>query len=162
MTGSHVGQTVSVSRRESWYARGLVAAQFLLLGLWLTGRATIAQGTAALAVQAGGLVLAGWAFVTMSRAQRRLFRVSPDPTGHSELVQDGPYRWIRHPMYASILAVTLPPAIVEPSARSIAVVLVLALVLVAKLSFEERLLLRHFPGYAAYRSRSWRLVPFVF
>lgn len=152
---------MSVSRREGWYARGLVAAQFLLLGLWLAG-ATVAQCTAALAVQAGGLVLAGWAFVTMSRAQRRLFRVSPDPTGHSQLVQDGPYRWIRHPMYASILAVTLPPAIEERSAGAMAVVLVLALVLVAKLSFEERLLLRHFPGYAGYRSRSWRLVPFVF
>jgi protein-S-isoprenylcysteine O-methyltransferase Ste14 len=34
--------------------------------------------------------------------------------------------------------------------------------LVVELSYEERLLAAALPGYAAYRARTWRLLPRVF
>lgn len=140
----------------------LVAAQFALLGLWLVAGPCIATGIIGQSVQAVGLAVALWAFAVMSIAQGHLFRIAPDPSGHSRLVTWGPYRWVRHPMYLSILLVVGPGWLVDGATWRAGAFVALALVLVAKLTFEEHLLVRYFTGYAAYRTRSARLVPGVF
>lgn len=137
----------------------LVGAQFGLLGLWLALGPRIASGSIASTLQLAGLGIALWAFAVMTRAQRRLFRIAPDPTGHSRLVDWGPYRWIRHPMYVAILFVVGPAWLPTGSGWRVAAFAALVAVLVAKLEYEERLLQRHFEGYAAYRAKSWRLLP---
>jgi len=142
-------------------ARGrlLVAAQFALLAVWLVAGPRFASHPVGLVVQVAGLAVAGWAFVVMIAAQRRLFRIAPDPAGHSQLVTWGPYRWVRHPMYSAILLVVGPAWLwVPPDWRVIGFAALVA-VLVTKLRHEERLLERHFEGYAAYRAASWRLLP---
>lgn len=142
--------------------RLLVAAQFALLAAWLVAGPRLAPHPVGMLVQAAGLGVAGWAFVVMIAAQRRLFRIAPDPAGHSQLVTWGPYRRVRHPMYSAILMVVGPAWIlVPPDWRAIGFA-ALAAVLVTKLRHEERLLVRHFPGYDAYRRTSSRLFPGVY
>ncbi len=143
-------------------ARALVGGQFLLLGLWVASGHALAAAAWARGVQAAGLALAFWAFAVMTLAQRRLVRISPDPTGHSTLVRSGPYRWIRHPMYTSILVLVGASAADWGSGTGWALLAALAGVLWSKLSFEERLLLAAFPDYAEYRAQSWRLLPPVY
>ncbi len=140
-------------------ARALVGGQFLLLGLWAVTGHALAAAPWARGVQAAGVILACWAFAVMTIAQRRLFRISPDPTGHSTLVRSGPYRWIRHPMYTSILVVVGASAADWGAGTGWMLFAALAAVLWSKLNFEERLLLEAFPDYAAYRTQSWRLIP---
>lgn len=142
--------------------RLLVAAQFLLLAAWLVSGWVVATSVSGRICQVGGTALALWSFGWMIAAQRRMFRISPDPTGHSTLVTTGPYRWIRHPMYASILLVVAPPLLETAAAVPIAGLCLLAGVLVVKLTVEERLLAERFPDYPAYRTRTRRLVPWVF
>jgi protein-S-isoprenylcysteine O-methyltransferase Ste14 len=79
-----------------------------------------------------------------------------------ELVERGPYRWVRHPIYTSILLMALGSALLVCRWTSFAGFLVMAVGFLIKLRQEEALLLRHFPSeYSAYKSRVKTLIPFV-
>jgi protein-S-isoprenylcysteine O-methyltransferase Ste14 len=79
-----------------------------------------------------------------------------------ELIVRGPYRLVRHPIYTGLLAMLLATAIQQ---GHIAGMIGLVLVFVSfwiKLSAEEELMLKQFPGeYAVYQERAKRIIPFV-
>jgi protein-S-isoprenylcysteine O-methyltransferase Ste14 len=106
-----------------------------------------------------GAVLAVWAWVAMGI--RRL-RVQPDVAHDARLVTGPPYRWIRHPMYAGLLAFTLPLVLFDFGLWRITMWMLLALVLEAKSRIEERLLRRHFDTYEAYVQTSWKFLPGIY
>lgn len=82
--------------------------------------------------------------------------------GH-ELVVRGPYRFVRHPIYSSLLLMVLGSAVAKGTLAALAGLLLFCLAFGIKIVQEEKLLLRHFPEtYPAYRSRVKALVPFVF
>jgi protein-S-isoprenylcysteine O-methyltransferase Ste14 len=141
-------------------ARLLVAAQFGAIGVWAWQGPWLAPSPWLLAIQAAGVSLGVWAAGWMSLHQRGLFSVSPLPDRHQALVTDGPYRWIRHPMYTAVLAAVLPAALSGPPLASVAGC-ALILVLVIKYRFEDSLLARRFPGYDGYRRRTGALLPWL-
>jgi len=65
-------------------------------------------------------------------------------------------------MYAAILLVAVPSLAGWPGISGLVLVAALAMVLVLKLTLEERLLERRFPDYPAYRRSTWRLCPFLY
>jgi len=80
-----------------------------------------------------------------------------------ELVTDGLYRRIRNPSYLGLLVSTLGWALAFRSIIGILLTALLVVPLVARMKAEEALLGERFgPAYAAYRARSWRLVPWVY
>ena len=141
-------------------ATALVAGQFAALGAWLLLGPRLSPWPAGVAVQLGGAALGAWAGLWMTWRQRRPFSVTPIPDAHPALVTDGPYRWVRHPMYTSLLMVALPGALAGGPA-SVAAGLALVAVLVVKHRFEDRLLAARFPGHADWRRRTGGLLPFV-
>ena len=84
----------------------------------------------------------------------------PTPVPHGELRVGGLYRWVRHPIYAGIIALvvgaTLRSASVAVAAASIALVGWFML----KARWEEQHLARRYEGYAAYAAHTPRFVPF--
>ena len=79
-----------------------------------------------------------------------------------ELVERGPYQWVRHPIYTSILLMALGTALAVGRLGSFVGLMLLGTGLIIKFHMEESLLLRHFPNeYAAYKSRVKALVPFL-
>ena len=81
--------------------------------------------------------------------------------GH-ELIQTGPYRYVRHPIYTGILLMCLGTAIVVGQLQSWLGFLLLCLGFWIKLKQEESLLARHFPNaYPAYLARVKALIPFI-
>ena len=77
------------------------------------------------------------------------------------VVQTGPYRWVRHPLYLSEEI-----AIVGAVLRFLTPLTVIMLVLhigiqVCRILYEEELLRRTFPEYSAYEASRWRLIPYV-
>jgi protein-S-isoprenylcysteine O-methyltransferase Ste14 len=81
--------------------------------------------------------------------------------GH-ELIKTGPYRFVRHPIYAGLLLMCLGTAIVVGRIHSWLGLLLLCAGFWIKLKQEESLLLRHFPNeYPAYQKQVKALVPFV-
>jgi protein-S-isoprenylcysteine O-methyltransferase Ste14 len=82
--------------------------------------------------------------------------------GH-ELVTGGVYRVIRHPSYLGLLMGLFGWALVFRSAIGLLVSLLLIPPLVARMNSEEALLESEFgERYAAYRRRTWRLLPFLY
>src|SRR5262249_30321787 len=82
--------------------------------------------------------------------------------GH-ELVTGGLYRVIRHPSYLGLVLGLFGWALIFRSAIGVLVSLLLLPPLVARMNAEEALLESEFGDrYAAYRRRTWRLVPFLY
>lgn len=137
----------------------LVVIQFgALLALALTGP-IIARHPVLLAVELAALALAMWAIVTM---RLRHINVLPDVRPDGRLVRQGPYHWIRHPMYASILLGALALVLDESTPLRWLIYIVLLVNLLVKLHYEERLLAAAFPLYTAYQEVSKRLIPFIY
>jgi protein-S-isoprenylcysteine O-methyltransferase Ste14 len=90
------------------------------------------------------------------------FNIRPLPKAHGELVTRGPYRWIRHPMYTALLLGGGGAALWSGAWIDAASWVVLLVVLAVKASVEERALIERFAGYAAYRARTSRFLPWVY
>lgn len=152
--------------RARWLGRALVTAQFGLMG-WL-----VVHGTAALQpwpdwpwlTLAGVLALAGTALGLAALAANRPgnFNIHPAPREGGTLVVHGPYRWLRHPMYAAVLLLCGAAALVAADAASALGWLALLAVLLSKAVLEERWLAAHHAGYADYCRRTRRLLPGLF
>lgn len=77
------------------------------------------------------------------------------------LLSTGPYRWIRHPMYAAALLLIWSTILGHWSFLSALVGLLVTGALFLRTAVEEQFLHTHFPGYAAYAHKTKRLVPFI-
>jgi protein-S-isoprenylcysteine O-methyltransferase len=78
------------------------------------------------------------------------------------MVMTGPYRVIRHPMYAAVLLISFGLACLTQSLIGLAVLGVYLLLLHLLIPIEESTLLSAYgEKYAAYRRETRRLVPFV-
>ena len=137
-------------------SRTLVAVQFSAMGVLLLTGPLIATHPIGLVSQLLAVVLGIWAVVTMRR-----FNIVPDPRDDCQLVCHGPYRWVRHPMYLSILLFFMPLVLEAPSPARWVTMGLLILDLIIKLLYEERLLRQQVEGYCAYCTRSHRLIPFI-
>ena len=105
-----------------------------------------------------GLAFALWARVTLGRNWSGVVTLKE---GH-ELVERGPYRFVRHPIYTGILTMFFATALVQGHVAGFAGVLLLFASFWIKLGREEKLMLQQFPQrYAAYQHRAKRIIPFV-
>lgn len=131
---------------------------FCLVGILLTGP-WLASTKLFLVLEVLGGLLGVWSIGTMNFRNLNIF---PDVKSGAWLVTSGPYRAIRHPMYMSLLLITLAMVLDSPSGSRLGIWVLLAWTLVEKLRYEEQLLNLQFPQYGAYQSRTARLIPMVF
>jgi protein-S-isoprenylcysteine O-methyltransferase Ste14 len=81
--------------------------------------------------------------------------------GH-KTVSTGPYRYVRHPLYAAAVLYFLGTPLLLGSWLGLALVPLLIAALAFRAVMEERMLAAEIDGYAAYAARvRWRLVPRV-
>lgn len=106
------------------------------------------------------LIIAGNCFQIMAKLfLRRSFGLAPANRG---VKVDGPYRWVRHPMYAGYFVVHVGNVILFPLWINVALYGVSWAVQIMRLLAEERLLSQD-PAYADYMKKvRWRLLPGVF
>lgn len=149
------------NRRRS--GRLLVALQFGLLAvLGLLGADALAAGSVANGawwVLGLGLALGSWALACNRPGN---FNIQPTPREGGHLVQSGPYRWIRHPMYSAVLLVAVALAWAAGGAGAWLALALLTAVLTVKARLEERWMCARHEGYSAYQRRSRRFVPWLF
>ena len=105
-----------------------------------------------------GLAIALWARVALGRNWSGVVTLKE---GH-ELVEHGPYRFVRHPIYTGILTMFFATALALGHLSGFAGALLTFASFWVKLCDEEKLMLQQFPErYAAYRLRAKRIIPFV-
>ena len=111
-----------------------------------------------------GLMLAGmalrwWSIAVLARQFTVDVSIRPD----HELIQRGPYRWLRHPSYTGALACFSGLALaLGDGVAALVLVVPITLAFLHRIRIEEAALTRAFPDdYPAYAARSWRLLPWL-
>lgn len=131
------------------YRFGWTRVVFQAVPPWVS----IAADFAALA----GILLAAWS-IWVNRFAARTIRVEED----QPLIDSGPYRAVRHPMYAGMILSQLAVPLAMGSVATIPLFVLLIPFFLVRLVNEEKLLKRSLVGYAEYCERTpWRLVPLV-
>jgi protein-S-isoprenylcysteine O-methyltransferase Ste14 len=134
---------------------GWVVAQLVLFALifasWIVERdvappVLVVAGTA---IAVLGAILAAWSARTMGRSLSPF----PRPPKRGELIETGPYRVVRHPLYVGGVLFFAGLSLVF-SLYGLVLTAVLAVFWIFKARVEERHLSQRFPGYADYRDRT--------
>lgn len=106
-----------------------------------------------------GALLGLWAIIVMKLGR---FNITPEIHQNSRMVTRGPYKYIRHPMYVSVLLITLAWVLNYFTLIRFGIWIVLLIDLLLKIIFEERLLAEHYEKYQDYRKRTKKLIPRIF
>lgn len=107
-----------------------------------------------------GIALRWWAILHLGR----FFTVNVAIAADHRIVDDGPYRFVRHPSYTGALLAFVGLGVMLFNWLS-AVVLVVPILIAFlwRIAIEERALLAAFGAdYAAYRGRTKKMVPFIY
>jgi protein-S-isoprenylcysteine O-methyltransferase Ste14 len=149
-------------RGEGW----VLIQGFLLVLIAAAGAAGPAWGGDARAVTTlVGLVLIAAGTVLLTRAivdLRENLTAFPHPRGGATLVDTGAYRLVRHPIYGGIILGSVGWGLLTASPLALALAAVLFGFFDLKSRREEAWLAERFSGYAAYRARTKRFLPWVY
>jgi protein-S-isoprenylcysteine O-methyltransferase Ste14 len=128
-----------------------------LVGLFYT-HSLFSASPVVIAVQVAAAVLLLWARVTFGL---RSFHATANTTAGG-LVTSGPYRYIRNPIYTSVVIFSVAGAVAHLSWSSVVLALLVLAGALARILAEERFLRIRYPEYAEYSARTKRMVPHVF
>ncbi len=133
---------------------GMVTA---ILGL-LARDSIFGRGPMSILFQIIAVLLMLWARLTFGF---RSFHLPAAPTSGG-LVTNGPYRFLRHPIYAAVLLFIFAAIVSNFSVENAALGLLGTTGALIRVFMEESLLRREFTAYTAYAKRTKRLIPFIF
>ncbi len=137
----------------AWISTGLGTFGMLLARPGGTSLSTLAAF--ALTIQLVGCTTAVVGLTSLGRAFGLV-------AAHRGLRTSGPYRFVRHPIYAGYLLTALGYLLENPTLWNFLVVTCVAIFQITRIVHEERLL-RADPEYTAYCRRvPYRLIPFVY
>jgi protein-S-isoprenylcysteine O-methyltransferase Ste14 len=143
-----VGQSFVVKTEDAWPGVAFFAA-LLNLPLLLTGTVLVAGG------YAGTL----WCYAAMGNT----WRIGINRKEKTTLIERGPYRAIRHPIYAFQLVILAGAALLLPTLLSFTILVLHFICALIKAADEENYLKTvHGQAYADYLARTGRLMPKLF
>ena len=130
-----IGVVVLLAATDSLFSSSLVAiaAQVLAVGINLWARRSFPTKT---------------------------FRVDATPSAET-VIRHGPYRWIRHPMYAAALLFIWAAVLAHLSLWTLTLGAVAIIIVALRVVFEERVLRERYPEYAAYAQGTKAIVPYL-
>lgn len=132
-----------------------------LMSGWLTERLTpesapVVLGGAVLTV--AGMLFSIWARLTLGRNWSGTVTIKQD----HELIQRGPYRIVRHPIYTGMLLAMLGTAFIYGIARCFLGVPIVGLGFWLKVQIEEQFMVQQFgEQYVRYRQEVRALIPYI-
>jgi protein-S-isoprenylcysteine O-methyltransferase len=130
-------------------------------GLWMFELPSgPAVNIAAVVLFAAGLILRWWAIIILGR----FFTVDVTIEKDHELVERGPFRWVRHPSYTGVLLAFVGWALTLRNWAAMAVVLVpIFVAFVRRMNVEENALRGALgESYEKYMRRTKRLLPGIY
>jgi protein-S-isoprenylcysteine O-methyltransferase Ste14 len=119
---------------------------------------TTLMGLLVIAFSTTGLITCLWARITLGRNWSSVVVVKVD----HELVQSGPYRFVRHPIYTGIILMFAAIVLLVGRVAGILAFGLFVYSFVLKLRREERMMLKQFPAsYPEYIKKTRLLVPYI-
>jgi len=145
--------------KKNIYPTILTSIQLLsLVYIFITGP-VIAENINGFLVEIAGIFLGVLSIVIMKPGN---FNIRPLIKQGGTMVTGGPYRIIRHPMYTAQIIAVIPLIVEHFTYNRLIVISILTTVLLVKIEFEEKLLIKHFEGYSEYRKKTKKLIPFIY
>ncbi|CAN5358860.1 hypothetical protein BH23ACT3_BH23ACT3_02960 [soil metagenome] len=103
----------------------------------------------------GGMVVVVLAALRLGRA----LTATAGPRGDAPLQTNGMYRWVRHPLYAGLLALVMGVALRSGNVLAALLAAVIVVFFHRKATWEEEHLRQRSPAYDAYASVTPRFFP---
>jgi protein-S-isoprenylcysteine O-methyltransferase Ste14 len=153
LLASYWAKPPALAERRDW--RAVLATVLAIDALGLSALQPVTRPEAlglATGLMLAGTLLAAWAAVALGRS----FSLLPQARA---LVTWGPYRYVRHPMYLGGLLITVGEVWLRFSPLVLALNVIFVAAQLVRLRYEEALLERTFPEYAAYRRCTSALIP---
>ena len=147
------------SDRKKFYAYLLVFAQFACITYFLVEGRMLNNAISILILEVISIILG---LIAIFYMRPRNLSVSPLPKQQALLIKSGPYHWIRHPMYSAVLLFCFARFLGIHTRFSLLILIILFVILMFKMSFEEKMLKEKFESYAEYIRETKRLIPFVY
>ncbi len=111
-----------------------------------------------IALMLAGFAFTAWARVTLGRNWSGTVTLKEN----HELIENGPYAWVRHPIYTGLLIMFVGTAIPIAELRGAVAVLLVLLSFLIKLRIEERWMTELFRAkYDSYCKRVAMLIPWI-
>jgi len=110
---------------------------------------------AGLALTLSGTGLRAWGLWSLGK----YFSAHIEIRDNHELVETGPYRFIRHPAYAGNILEAVGIPLILNAYFSFSISAVLVFLFLYRLKLEEEALVREVKGYEDYSKRTFRLIP---
>ena len=137
----------------------LVIIPFLCLAYLIVFTNFVSHGFL-LILQLCGFLLSLWAVIVMKFGN---FNIQPEVKLNASFISKGPYRVIRNPMYSGLILFFAPGILNSFQLVNFSVFLLLIIILLLKIRLEERFLEIYFgETYVAYKTKTYRLVPYIF
>ncbi len=162
--------SLPIQRGQKGWDKIFLAAVMALFILWLVVMALDAGrwrwSSVPLWAQVVGALLIGLtfalAYLTFRENSYAAAVVKLQKARGQKTVTTGPYRFVRHPLYAGAVLYFLGAPLLLGSRLGLALAPLLIAAVAFRAVLEERLLSAELDGYAAYAARvRWRLVPWV-
>lgn len=155
------GQVKTERATTSRWGIGLVVVAFAVVWTYLRpkGYHQPALESAVSMVLGPVSVLLAWAAAHRLGKQ---WRYEAALSADHELIQTGVYRWLRHPIYASMLGMFLTVGLAWSWwPKTLLGLIFFVAGTEIRIAAEERLLMGRFPVYAEYRRQTWAYIPFL-
>jgi len=108
------------------------------------------------------LILGGYGLFALTLRENRFASRVVELQAEQQVIQTGPYRLVRHPMYTAIAVMFILTPLALGSWWGLLASAAFPLVLVGRIRGEEELLGRDLPGYEEYTQRvRYRLIPLI-
>lgn len=129
----------------------------VLAGLYLLISGNLFSINLFLAVQVLAIVLMPWARRSFQPGQ---FNIHAEPK-EGRMISSGPYRFIRHPMYASALTIIWSGVLGHFSYLNLVIGVIVTVVISIRIMIEEQYLRAHFPDYLDFARKTKMIIPFI-
>ena len=129
----------------------------ILAGLYLLLTGNLFSINLFLVAQVLAIAMMPWARRSFQPGQ---FNIHAEPK-EGQMISSGPYKYIRHPMYASALVIIWSGILGHFSYLNLVIGVIVTVVISIRIMIEEQYLRAHYPEYLDFSRKTKMIIPFI-